>query len=83
MAEIDWFDVPPDFIAFHRPSGKTHFLNEASKLLLTELLVVPKNLTEILNVFPSNEDDDEARRHVLPMQDLLMHLEALGLIEQA
>ena len=81
-AEVVWFDAPPDFIAFHRPSGKTHFLNEASKVLLTELLTVPRDLGEILEAFSPN-DDDEARRHVLPMQDLLTHLEALGLIERA
>ena len=78
-ADIVWFDVPPDFIAFHRPSGKTHFLNEASKLLLNKLLSEPKDLAEILDVFPSNK----ARRHVEQMRDLLVHLEGLGLIKRA
>ncbi len=82
-AEIDWFDVPPDFIAFHRPSGKTHFLNAASKVLLTELLTLPRDIGEILEVFPSDEDDDEAHRHIIGMQKLLAHLEALGLIERS
>ena len=82
-AEVIWFDVPPDFIAFHRPSGKTHFLNAASKVLLTEILTLPSDFGEILEVFPSDEDDNEAHRHVIEMRNLLAHLEALGLIERS
>jgi hypothetical protein len=82
-AEVIWFDVPPDFIAFHRPSGKTHFLNAASKVLLTELLTLPSDFGEILEVFPSDEDGNEAHRHDIGMRNLLAHLEALGLIERS
>jgi PqqD family protein of HPr-rel-A system len=82
-ADVVWFDIPPDFIAFHRPSGKTHFLNEASKVLLTELLAEPKELAEILNVFPIVAEEGGDNLRADKMQDLLVHLEALGLIERA
>ena len=82
-AEIVWFDVPPDFIAFHRPSGKTHFLNEASKVLLTDVLAEPRDLREVLDVFSSDAADNIADEYAERMQSMLAHLEDLGLIERA
>ncbi len=82
-SDLVWFDVPPDFIAFHRPSGKTHFLNEASKVLLTELLTEPRDLKEILEVFSHDVADDVADGLVERMGEMLEHLEGLGLIERA
>ncbi len=82
-AEISWFDIPPDFVAFHRPSGKTHFLNESSKVLLTDILIEPKDLTAILAAFSTEVADETADRYVEQMKAMLTHLEDLGLIEQA
>lgn len=51
---------------FHRPSGKTHFLNEAGASLLRELLAAPGD--------PFEADPS--------LHDLLLRFEALGLVER-
>lgn len=69
---------------FHKPSGKTHFVNVTTALLLRELLQDPQPLEAIVGLFtpgpmPGGEDDDM----VNSVLGLLWHLEYLGLIESA
>ena len=80
--EIVWFDIAPDFVAFHRPSGKTHFLNAASKLLLTDTLIESANLPFILDAIsaePADERDEDFPQQMIAM---LEHFESLGLVEK-
>lgn len=81
--EIAWAEFDDDFVAFHRPSGKTHFLNAASYALLNDVLVEPKSLSEILEVFSPDESEENADAYVEQMTEMLTHIEALGLIERA
>ena len=80
--EIVWVRFGKDFVAFHRPSGKTHFLNTASKILLTDILVEPKDLASILEEFASQATDDSADAYLEQMQAMLDRIENLGLIER-
>ena len=80
---VVWLDFAPDFVAYHRPSGRTHFLNESSKALLTEILAEPKDLNTILAVFSPAVADSMVDTYVEHMQAMLEHLEGLGLIERA
>jgi PqqD family protein of HPr-rel-A system len=68
-------------VLFHKPSGKTHFVNAATAYLLCELLQKPQPLGAVVALFaPSPEDEDG--ESVGAVLDLLRHLEDLGLIER-
>ena len=79
---IAWVDLGNDHIAFHRPSGKTHFLNASSKYLITELLCEPTNLAGIVEAFGVAEDDSERLAKTDEMHFMLERLEQLGLVER-
>ena len=64
--EFAWADWPDGHVLYHRPSGKTHFLNDAGATQLRELLAAPGEAFEA----------DESLR------DLLLRFEALGLVER-
>lgn len=81
--EITWAKFDNDFVAFHRPSGKTHFLNAASYALLNDVLIEAKSLSVILEMFAAEDTEDNADGYVEQMKELLIRVEALGLIERA
>ena len=71
-----------DFVAYHRPSGKTHLLNESSHTLITEFLEGNPDLDEIVDRFaaePGSLDHDDFTAHMAAM---LYSLEQLGLVER-
>lgn len=83
--DLAWASWNDEFVAYHRPSGKTHFLNAASHFLLTELLPEPRDTAAIAAIFTSEESHGagvpgETFQEVLSM---LEHFEQLGLIERA
>ena len=65
-AEFAWADWRDGHVLHHRPSGKTHFLNEAGAALLREMLANPAQ-------------DFEAEP---ALQGLLLRFETLGLVER-
>ena len=78
-----WVSFDDDFVVYHRPSGKTHFLNEASKVLLTELLDDARDLPSILDAFATADSEDHSEEYVRQMKGMLGRLEDLGLIQSA
>lgn len=61
-----WASWPDGEVLYHRPSGKTHFLNASGAELLRQLLAAPGQ---------SFEADDA-------LLELLLRMEALGLVER-
>ena len=80
--EFIWAHFDADYIAFHRPSGKTHFLNAASHLLIVEVLTRARDLDAIVSEFVSNEDNDDPAAYVEQMRAMLDHLENLGVVDR-
>ena len=80
---ILWAELDADFAAYHRPSGRTHFLNSASHRLLTLILTEPRNVEavvrELYDYSTDQECDAEALRQATQM---LLRLEHLGLVER-
>ena len=70
------------FIAYHRPSGITHFLNAASAALITELLVEPSDAATVAHAFESAIGDSDWDEHLEEIVAMLVHLEHLGLIRR-
>lgn len=85
---IVWVCWDDDFVAYHRPSGKTHFLNTSSHYLLSDLLLEPRDAEAVRRAFEApaantdgntDDDSDDLQREV---ESLLDHFEQLGLIER-
>ena len=71
-----------DYVAYHRPSGKTHFLNAASQLLICNILTEPTALSAIAEEFAPDVTDDHADAYLEQMKAMLDRLEHLGLVER-
>lgn len=88
-----WSSVDPDqllwngwndeYVVFHRPSGRTHFLNAASAVLVRELLVSPKTSEDVVQSFPPPDLPSDPNAYHDEILALLERLEHLGLIERA
>lgn len=72
-------------MVYHRPSGKTHFINAATALLLERILTEPTDLEGACTALvrsqrgPDAEIHDDFRRDVAAT---LLRLEDLGLVER-
>lgn len=69
-------------MVYHRPSGKTHFLNEPSVTLLSSILVEPRTLERGAQTLARSlgvEADAGFLHHV---EALLLRFEELGLVER-
>jgi len=81
-SQIVWAIFDQDYVAFHRPSGKTHFLNEASYLLISEILAEPQSLDTIIRELLSGEDEANPAAYAGQMRAMLDHLENFGLVDR-
>lgn len=75
-----WARYDDEYVVYHRPSGKTHYVNMASALLLQSVLVEPKTAAvaaEQLGVEQSAAVDSEFVERV---GQLLVRFEELGLV---
>jgi PqqD family protein of HPr-rel-A system len=69
-------------VAFHRPSGLTHFINASMAQMLAHLSAGPCPTEVLVDQFiddPDSYGQSEVRDHVL---SFLFRLEELGLIER-
>ena len=86
--EIHWAEWGDRFVLFHRPSGQTHFLNEASARLLQQVLVqgpldvhdASVGLVLALGLAAEQARDPGYLRQVF---GLLVRLEELGLARRS
>lgn len=76
-----WISWDDDFVAYHRPSGKTHFLNAASNFLIAGHLVEPRTTDEVALAFRSPAAAGGHGDTLPDVVPLLERLEHLGLID--
>ena len=82
-SDLVWIDYDGDFIAYHRPSGKTHLLNAESRHLLTDLLTEAHCLDEIVMYFIADGADSAVIADTrIKIGSILRHLETLGLVRR-
>ncbi len=77
-----WANWGGDHIAFHRPSGKTHLLNDVSWRLLTGILVKPQCFEDIIGALAASPEDVNNPRFAAELAATLERFEQLGLIER-
>jgi len=79
---LRWSEWEGDCAVYHRPSGKTHFVNAATRILIGRILSAPCDAAaaaDALAHIQGVEPDDAFRTHVW---GLLVRLEELGLVER-
>jgi len=69
-------------VIYHRPSGKTHLLNEAGYRLLTELLLEPKDLATIAAEYDPGHQKTSSDDYLERITHMLRRLEQFGLIDR-
>jgi PqqD family protein of HPr-rel-A system len=82
-ADLRWCSWDGACAVYHRPSGKTHFVNDATRRLLEDVLAMPLPAADVAGKLAREqgvEDTEEFRAHVW---GLLVRLEELALIERA
>jgi PqqD family protein of HPr-rel-A system len=77
-----WFDTGDGVVVYHRPSGKTHLLNEPSVRLLTDLSSVSRDLQAIAADFEPAENGPSKDVYLENLAQMLRRLEQFGLIER-
>lgn len=75
-----WVQFDDEYVAYHRPSGKTHFLNAATHRLLTDLLVEPARLATVAAAFAAGSSASPVGDVEKQLRATLSHLESLGLV---
>ena len=82
LDDVVWVEWGHDHVAYHRPSGATHFLNASSKILITEILSCPKEADEVTKAFGTETDSPDWSARSEEMRAMLEQLEHLGFIER-
>lgn len=81
LADLLWGDCGDSFAVYHRPSGKTHFVNLATAFLLRDALVEPATAEYAAAALAKAAGADRAGSPP-PVVELLQHLETQGLVER-
>ena len=77
-----WLDWTAGGAVYHRPSGKTHFVNAATVLLLREVLREPTDETSASRALLAAQGLSDQPEFLDHVRRLLLRLEQLGLVER-
>lgn len=77
-----WASWPDGCALYHRPSGQTHFVNEATTALLVEVLSTPKTLREASDELTAALGKEHEAQPLDLLAGSLGRLEALGLVRR-
>ncbi|HEY0877897.1 MAG TPA: hypothetical protein VGE10_05545 [Zeimonas sp.] len=76
-----WAHAPSGHVLYHRPSGRTHFLNTGAWLLLGGCLDEARDARGAALALSTRQNTSPDPRFIAHVADLLRHLERLGLVE--
>jgi len=80
--DLVWAELGDDYVVYHRPSGRTHFLNSATVALLREVLVGPRNARAAAEELAAREAAAVDAEFFAAVAVSLQHLEHLGLVDR-
>lgn len=73
-----------EYAVYHRPSGKTHFLNEAGLALITEILAEPRTVESAARMLAGcNDDEDCEHEFIVTVAQTMSRLAQTGFIYPA
>ena len=82
-ADCAWASYGENYVVFHRPSGKTHFLNEAGYRLLTEILDRPDGTAAIAARLTNAASGEAEALDEQEVHAMLVRFEYLGLVDRS
>jgi PqqD family protein of HPr-rel-A system len=82
-ADCVWANYHDSYVVFHRPSGKTHFLNAAGYRLLTEILDRPGGTASVAAELTVAGAEEPSRLNVDEVHAMLVRFEYLGLVDRS
>ena len=77
-----WAEVGATYVVYHRPSGRTHFLNSATADLLGHVLIEPRSARAAAEELAAREGAVGDAAFFAAVAESLSHLEHLGLVER-
>jgi len=77
-----WAEFDSEYVLFHRPSGRTHFLNHSAFLLLEEVLSEPLHAPTVAERLAQAHGEPNSEGFSGQVEALLVRLEELGLVER-
>ena len=80
--ELIWSQLGDTYVAYHRPSGATHFLNAATANLLSHVLVDPCTAHAAAEALAAREGAATDSAFFGAVAESLSYLERLGLVER-
>lgn len=81
-AEFLWADLAGQHGLFDRASGRTHFVNDATRMLLSDLLASPRTAEEAAAALAPEQGTDAAADLQRHLAELLPRLQELGLVRR-
>jgi len=82
LDDLLWVEADGVDIVYHRPSGKTHFLNAATAFLLLEALREPASLPSVIHDLSTAQGVDSQALPAEYVSGMLLRLEELGLVRR-
>lgn len=79
---LRWERFGDHYVLYHRPSGKTHFLNSASRTLLCDILSVAKPEQQVAAEF-AGASDELPGKYADELRAMLERFEQLGLVSRS
>jgi len=80
--ELVWSDLGDTYVAYHKPSGRTHFFNVATADLLEHVLAEPCSARAAAEKLAAHQDAAADTAFVATVAESLAHLAHLGLIKR-
>ena len=80
--ELLWARFEDAVVLFHAPSGQTHLVNDATAVLLCEVLAHPQALDEAASKLAAAQDSEADEQFLGEVGRLIHRLETLGLVER-
>jgi PqqD family protein of HPr-rel-A system len=80
--DLVWSQLGDAFVAYHRPSGRTHFLNVPTAELLAHVLGEPRTARSAAEQLAAREGADSDATFVAAVAQSLLQLEHLGLVDR-
>jgi PqqD family protein of HPr-rel-A system len=82
-----WANYPDSYAVFHRPSGKTHFLNAAGYHLITKILERPGDTASIAAQLAAAAAaavaEEPSPLNIDEVHAMLVRFEYLGLVDRS
>jgi PqqD family protein of HPr-rel-A system len=79
---LRWWEHDGEHVLYHRPSGKTHFVNASMWLLLSEVLSAPRSLESLTAELASLLGVPCDEEFAASIATMIPRLEELGLVRR-